>query len=80
MGPFAEMLQTGHVGPHEALATFFTELLSNRLEYPTTWKVAKLSVMFKSGDAGNPENYRPITIIPVMAKLFSTILYQRIQY
>ena len=25
-----------------------------------------------------PKNYRPISIIPVMAKLFSTILYDRI--
>ena len=51
-GMVAEMLQTGHVGLHEALVTFFTELLRNRLEYPTKWEVAKLSVIFKSGDAG----------------------------
>jgi len=74
------MLQTGHAGLHEALAAFFTELLSNRLEFPTTWKTAKLSVIFKNGDTENPKNYRPITIIPVLAKLFSTILYQRIQH
>ena len=33
----------------------------------------------KKGDAELPKNYRPISIIPVLAKLFSTILYIRIQ-
>jgi hypothetical protein len=78
-GLVAEMLQTGHEGLYEVLAKFFTELLSNRLQYPESWKFAKLSVIFKSGEADNPKNYRPITIIPVMAKLFSSILYNRIQ-
>jgi hypothetical protein len=78
-GLVAEMLQTDHAGLHDVLAKFFTELLRNQLQYPEAWKVAKLSVIFKSGLADNPKNYRPITIIPVMAKLFSSILYSRIQ-
>ena len=48
------------------------------MEYPTSWKGVKMSVIYKSGSSNDPKNYRPITIIPVMAKLFSTILYGRI--
>ena len=38
-----------------------------------------MKVLFKKGDADLPKNYRPISIIPVLAKLFSTLLYSRIQ-
>ena len=31
-------------------------------------------VLFKKGDAAMPKNYRPIAIIPVLAKLYSMIL------
>ena len=34
--------------------------------------------MFKAGDAGTPENYRPITIIPILYKLFDRLLYRRL--
>ena len=78
-GLVAEMLQTGHSGLLEIIAEFFTDILAGKLEPPVDWKVARLSVIFKKGDAKEPSNYRPISIIPVMAKLFSVILYCRIR-
>jgi len=48
-------------------------------EPPESWKVCKLNVIFKKGDATLPKNYRPISIIPVMSKVFSTLFYLRIQ-
>jgi len=48
-------------------------------EPPESWKVCKLNVIFKKGDATLPKNYRPISIIPVMSKVFSTLIYLRIQ-
>ena len=39
----------------------------------------KLSLIFKSGDKQMPQNYRPISIILALAKLFSTILYGKIK-
>ena len=44
---------------------------------PAQWKSTKLKVLFKKGDPHAPQNYRPISIIPVLSKLFSTILYAR---
>ena len=35
-------------------------------------------VLFKKGDAIPPENYSPIVIIPVLCKLFSTVLLGRV--
>ena len=73
-GLVAEMLKTGHRGLLEALATFFTGILSGKLEAPVHWKSVQLKLIFKSGDPDLPKNYRPVSIIPVMAKLFSTVL------
>ncbi|CAD6233645.1 GSCOCG00007236001-RA-CDS [Cotesia congregata] len=38
---------------------------------PTIWKLAKVCPILKSGDNMNVKNYRPISIIPVFAKLVS---------
>ena len=63
----------------EVLAKFFTEIINGDRVPPEKWKVTKLQVLFKKGDPELPKNYRPISIIPVMSNLFSTILYIRIQ-
>ena len=78
-GLVAEMLKTGHSDLIETIAAFFTDVLAGKLEPPEEWKVARLSVIFKKGDARDARNYRPISIIPVMAKLFSVVLYCRMR-
>jgi hypothetical protein len=74
----AEMPKTCHVGLTESIAAFFTEFLQGSLQPPAEWKLTKFKLLFKKGDPRLLENYRPISIIPVMAKLFSTVLYARI--
>ena len=37
-----------------------------------------ISVIYKSGNAAEPQNYRPICIIPVLYKLFSKLMYKRL--
>jgi len=73
------MLKTGHRGLISALTSFFNSVLDGTLQAPEAWKQSKLKVIFKKGDPEMPGNYRPISIIPVLAKLFSSILYKRIQ-
>ena len=38
-----------------------------------------MKVLFKKGDAKNPENYRPITLLRITYKLFSRMLCARIK-
>ena len=76
-GLVAEMLKTGHCGLVEALASFFDAILQGSMDAPESWRRTKLKVIFKKGDLELPSNYRPISIIPVVAKLYSTILYKR---
>ena len=36
---------------------------------PTVWKRAKIVPIFKSGDQTQTENYRPISVLPILSKL-----------
>ena len=36
---------------------------------PSTWKIAKMLLIFKSGDSSLPENYCPISVLPVLSKI-----------
>ena len=46
--------------------------------FPDQLKVAKIIPIFKSGSMSDPTNYRPIAIIPVIAKIFEQLLKVRV--
>ena len=45
---------------------------------PTIWKVAKISPVFKSGVNTLPENYRPISVLPVLSKLLEKAVHSNL--
>ena len=36
--------------------------------FPNTFKIAKVIPLYKSGDSSNPPNYRPVSVVSVLAK------------
>ena len=46
--------------------------------YPESWSKGCIVPIFKKGDPSNPANYRGITLVNVIAKIFSLILRNRI--
>ena len=48
-------------------------------EYPQTLKVAKVIPLFKKGDAKQPENYRPISLLSSINKLLEKSIEKRIR-
>ena len=36
---------------------------------PSTWKIARVTPVFKAGDKTKSENYRPISILPIISKV-----------
>ncbi|CAE8597884.1 unnamed protein product [Polarella glacialis] len=74
-----EMLKSGGKELFNMLAELFTDVLDPAMEPPEFWKLARLKVLFKKGDAQQAENYRPIAIFPVLYKVFSRVLLARIK-
>mgnify|MGYP001792511369 CR=1 FL=1 len=38
--------------------------------FPTEWKQAKVTPIFKTGEKHEPGNYRPISVISVISKIY----------
>ena len=59
------------------LVDIFNHVFSSGV-YPTEWTKGKLQLIYKRGDTNNPNNYRDITLLSNLGKLFDNILYNRI--
>ena len=46
--------------------------------FPTPWKRAAISLIYKKGDPAKPENFRPIALQPVLGKVFSSCIRNKI--
>ena len=46
--------------------------------FPDDWKCARVTPLFKQGDPSDLNNYRPISIISVIAKAFERIVYDQL--
>ena len=47
--------------------------------FPLTWCYSKLTVLFKSGDRMSCDNYRGISVMDTLAKLYDTLIMNRIK-
>ena len=54
------------------------DLIFRSASYPVSWTNAKMFTIFKRGSRKEPKNYRGITIINSMAKLYDSILCARL--
>ena len=46
--------------------------------FPDDWKCARVTPLFKQGESFDLNNYRPISVISVVAKVFERIVYDQI--
>ena len=63
--------------------TFLTTLFNNiffSATYPGSWTTAKLTTIFKKGNRLVPENYRGISVVNSIAKLYDMILCARFEH
>ena len=59
-----------------SLAFLFNQSISSGI-VPTEWKLARVTSIFKKGKRQDVNNYRPISIIPAVAKVFEKIIYDQ---
>eukprot|EP00891_Asterochloris_glomerata_P005509 jgi/Astpho2/5509/Aster-x1297 len=71
-----ELLKSGPFSMMECLASLFTAVLNGR--YPEQLSAGLITAVHKKGDKADLNNYRPITVIPVLAKLFASVLTRRL--
>ena len=46
--------------------------------FPDKWKFARITPIFKEGDRACKENYRPISVLPVVARLFEKLIFDQL--
>ena len=46
--------------------------------FPSTWKLAKISLLFKRGSKQDPSNYRPILVLPTFSKLLEKAVHMEL--
>ena len=61
----------------EPLCAIFNRSIETGI-FPDEWKCAKVLPLYKHGEHRDMNNYRPISIIPVVAKVFERIIYEQV--
>lgn len=56
------------------IATIFNRSIAES-KFPTEWKIASVTPIHKAGSLNNVENYRPISILSCLAKVFEKMVY-----
>ena len=46
--------------------------------FPSDCKIAKLKPLYKKGSKTNPENFRPISLLPLISKVIERIVYDQV--
>ena len=49
-------------------------------DFPAAWAEGLRSAVFKSGSRMDTDNYRGITVLPIMEKIFEIIVYHRLNF
>ena len=60
-----------------SLTAIFTKSIITGI-YPTEWKMARVTPVFKKGEKSDLNNYRPISVIPVVSNVFEKIVYDQL--
>ena len=64
----------------ESLTLIFNQSLSTGI-FPDEWKSARVTPLYKnSGKRHDPTNYRPISVIPVVAEVIERVVYDKLYH
>ncbi|MCP4485226.1 MAG: reverse transcriptase family protein, partial [Flavobacteriaceae bacterium] len=47
-------------------------------QFPKVWKVARVTPIFKGGEKTDKSNYRPISVLPVISRLFEKLIFDQL--
>jgi hypothetical protein len=78
-GISVEAMKAGGAFLHGQLAKLFTNCLRQNIT-PDNWKSSKMVLIHKKGDNRNLKNYRPISLLSNVYKLYTKVLTNRLQH
>ena len=55
-----------------SLAFLFNTSIETSM-FPDSWKIARVTPIYKNGDKADKSNYRPISVLPVISRLFEKL-------
>ena len=61
----------------ESLCDIFNLSLATGV-FPDCWKVARVAPIFKNGEQNDRSNYRPISILPFLSRVFKKLFYNQL--
>ena len=47
--------------------------------FPRSCKIVKIKPLFKKGSKTDPQNYRPISLLPILSKIVETVIHDQTQ-
>ena len=62
-----------------SLAYIFNTSLETS-KFPDDWKTARVTPIFKDGDKSDKSNYRPISVLPVISRLFEKLVFNQLYH
>ena len=65
------------------IAKSLNKLFNKSIEtniFPSEWKLAKVTPIHKNNERGDPNNYRSISVIGAIAKVFETVVYNQLYF
>ena len=85
-------MKTSHGSGHDGIASFYLkialpvvggslcDLFNESLfagKFPEDWKIARIAPIFKSGAKDDRSNYRPISVLPFISRLFEKLIFNQ---
>lgn len=80
MGPDSvgnKLLKEDAPGISAVLARIFNLSISLG-QFPDTWKLAHVVPLHKKNEMTNPNNYRPVSLLPCVSKVFEKVVFAHV--
>ena len=86
-------MKSSHGSGHDGIASFYLKtampVISESLcylfnkpllagKFPEDWKIARIAPIFKNGAKDERSNYRPISVLPFVTRLFEKLLFNQL--
>ena len=72
------MLRKSPVAVLKALTMIFNASITAGY-FPSAWKHSHVTPVYKKGDVNDPNNYRPISLLPIISKVFERLINEQLR-